>query len=395
MLGKSDFLQSRTFYFNDANFIKFEKKVASINKKIEKQDPSAPIIAYHSEKRVVPLCDIYDNEFLRKAQEIEFMEVNCVNFHDAFVQYYIGGKTHILGVIDHKNDIVYGESDLLEQFRYRTECDHCHRKIHRNKTLIVQTTKEGESLPVVLQVGGSCIKEYTGIDLAILAAVLDIANGASLNEREYNEKGEYSMWRNVEEVAARTVLCVERHGFISKKQGSGSATANVVEDSFYKNCIEKLEPNEENYAKANEILNALREKEPATPFDRNVHAIVARDDGMVSVRAIPFLCAAVGMSFNGAGDAKYVNEYIGSVGECIDLDCIVKNSKVINSAFGRQTVYELADSKGRKVCWFTSRDGYEIGSRLSLRNAVVKKLSMFKGMRSTVVGGKKMKVDKA
>ena len=393
---ENDFVQTRTFYFTDANYAKFAKEVAKINRKILKADPNAPVVSYECTKEIARFDEVYENAPAFMGEF--FIEVNAVRFHDAFLRYYVGTDTVILGVIDHKEDLIYGDSDLLEHFRYRTECDHCHRKIHRNKTLIIETRKEGSDLPVVMQIGGSCVKEYTGIDLGILASVLDISSGSGLNEREWSEKQAYHLWIDVIECIARTVICIDRHGFVSKKAGSGSATAFMVEDSFYSSKhSEDLSPDERAYSKAHEILNALKEKEADTMFDRNVKAIACREDGVVSTRQLPYIVAAVGMNYRNEGgmhsSAKYVNEYAGNVGEVIDIECTVKNSKPIRGAFGMQTVYEMADSEGRKISWFTSRDGYSIGARIAFRNATVKKHSMFKGMKNTVIGGRSLKAE--
>ena len=391
MLTNSSFSFNSVYYFNDENYIKFTKLVNRVNKKIIKENSNAATISFECSKEVLPFKEVYGhNPFNSKCSA--FVEVNAVRFSDDFTRYFTGENTRILGVIDHKENIVYGDADILEMYRYSTHCDHCQKNIHRNKTLVIETEKNGKN--VVMQVGGTCVKDYTGIDLSVIASVLSIQNGGGLNEREFNG-GKTSAFFELREVAARTIVSIDKCGFASKKNGGENATVFHVLDSFELagKDVDRLEATEEQYRKADEILEELRGIEVNSPFDGNVKAIVENESGLIGRKHIPYITAAIGLKYNASvKEENGSNEWIGTIGEAVSLSVEVKNIKHVKGMYGVQTLYEMSDCSGNKVVWFTSREKYSIGDSLNIVNGTVKKHSEYKGIKSTVVGGRGMKV---
>ena len=392
MLSNSSHIASKPFYFSEANFVKFQKKVVSINKKIRKDNAYAKQIEYSAMNKILPFEQVWGFKPCKGWNS--FVNVVEVEFKDEYTRYYVGENTRIIGVIDHKNDLIYGDMDILEHYRYRTECDHCHRKIHRNKTLIIETEMDG--IKVDMQVGGDCVREYTGIDLALLAQILDIQAGSEFHETEY--KG-YSgnFWYSLNEVVCRTIACIDKYGFESKNNGlNPNATVYRIESSYSRDQnAERFEYGAEIEEKAENLLEMLRNMEPRTNFDYNVRGIACREDGFISEKHFPYIVAAVGMNYRRDNSEYSGNEWIGEVGNSIDLNLNVMNVKTVNGRFGSQILYEMKDSNGNKVVWFTSRDAYSIGDRLVFINGTVKKHSEYRGIKSTVIGGKGMKVSLA
>jgi hypothetical protein len=84
----------------------------------------------------------------------------------------------ILGTIDYKDNLLKAAPgqqvplELVGNLSGRSQCDHCHKEIYRNKIVFVKNLSNDK----ILKVGGSCIKNYLGYDYEkVLSYLTDIS----------------------------------------------------------------------------------------------------------------------------------------------------------------------------------------------------------------------------
>ena len=392
MLRNSSILNGnsgKVFYFTDENYNKFCRKVNAVNRKIQKISPYAVQVSFDCVKENVPFREVYHNAPVYMMDA--YAEVNAVRFNSDFTSYYAGENTKILGIIDHKENVIYGESPVLMHFMDRKDCDHCHRKINRNRTLIIETEIDGKKN--IMQVGGECVKEYAGIDLALIALMLDIQSGSGLNEREFSEKGcNVPVSFNLYECAGRIFKCIRKHGFNSRKNCPNNATADIVIDSFLSAEGERFELNENDNIESCKIIEKMKDMNVNTPFDLSVRNIVRNEEQTVSLKQVSYLAAGMARYLVARRIENNASKWIGAVGDIIDVECIVENVKSVQSRFGMQTVYEMKDNGCNCISWFSSRN-YAVGTKLHVSNATVKKHNEWQGLKSTVIGGRGIKAE--
>ena len=189
-------------------------------------------------------------------------------------------------------------------------------------------------------------------------------------------------------------MCIDKYGFASKKNSGDDATAYHILDSFEVagKDIERFEPSDEAYSIAVQLIESMKTMEVNSTFDGNIVAIAGTESGWISRKHIPYIVAATGMMYRKGTEGNGSNEWIGTIGDSISVEVKVENIKHVKGMYGVQTLYEMSDCNGNKVVWFTSREKYSIGDRLNIVNGTIKKHSEYKGVKSTVIGGRGMKV---
>lgn len=135
-----------------------------------------------------------------------FREIEVEGFVGATGWEYVG---RIERLSDNQNVVTYiGEHELdLSSYNHCIPtCEHCGRDIRRNFTYIVHNTDTGE----FKQVGRTCLKDYTGIDLEYVAylASLEKATREYSIERRFNGR-EYV---KVDEIVKILSECCRQNG---------------------------------------------------------------------------------------------------------------------------------------------------------------------------------------
>lgn len=77
-------------------------------------------------------------------------------------------------------------------------------------------------------------------------------------------------------------------------------------------------------------------------------------------------------------------EWVGSVGERLDLVLTVKRALDLESQYGRSTLHTMSDEAGNIYIWSTAAKHWEVGSVRHIRGTV-KDHSIFRGQKQTVL----------
>lgn len=78
------------------------------------------------------------------------------------------------------------------------------------------------------------------------------------------------------------------------------------------------------------------------------------------------------------------SEWVGSVGDKVDLDVSIDSVRTVNGYYGVTYLYKMIDSDGNDLTWFASRDALQGKSNLKIR-ATIKKHDEFNGRKQTIL----------
>jgi len=117
------------------------------------------------------------------SQEVEVFEINIIE------EVKPENEWEILGVIDHVESLVISAPNkqiphelIPHNLSDSSNCDHCHTKRQRNKTMFVQNKDTHETK----QVGGTCIRYYLGYDYE---RILTLITELDLFRTDFGESG--------------------------------------------------------------------------------------------------------------------------------------------------------------------------------------------------------------
>jgi hypothetical protein len=281
-------------------------------------------------------------------------------------------------------------------------CDHCKTTRQRLVTYVVRNQQTGDTL----QVGSSCLKDFTGqyttIAFPELSADDDSEGGffGGSGEREYNPLT----------VLAVAWACVKLEGFKPASSYGSTTKGDVMtalnpskskQDREWAATIAPLA--DEAAEKAVQLLAWILSDDFAgtTDYVLNMKAVAAGK--AVSARNIGLLASApqawakaLERSLIRQREASaYANsEFLGTApdrekgikGSRLELTVEIKAIKYIPGNYGSTTLYTMITPEGNVVKWFASNDtlGEEIGARYVIRGTV-KKHDLWEGMKSTAL----------
>lgn len=280
-------------------------------------------------------------------------------------------------------------------------CDHCRTTRQRLVTYVVRETETGRQI----QVGSSCLKDFTGQYTTIAFPEL---------KGDDDEEGGFFGGRGEREYSPLTVLavawaCVKLEGF--KPAGSyGSTTKGDVmtalspsKSKHDREWAAKIAPLADEAAeKAAKLLAWILSDDfsGTTDYVLNLKAVAAGK--MVSARNVGILASApqtwaksLERSLIREREASvYANsEYVGTApdkekgikGSRETLTVTIKAIRYLDNDWnGSTTLYTMITDEGNVVKWFASNDtlGEEIGARFVIKGTV-KAHKEWEGMKST------------
>lgn len=271
-------------------------------------------------------------------------------------------------------------------------CDHCRVTRRRTVTYIVRNQETG----VIVQVGRSCLKDFTGQYTAIAFPEL---KGDDEEGGWFGPKGE-------PEYTPLTVLafawaCVKLEGY-KPRNSMGSPTRQDVmvamnpgKSKADREWAEKVAPLAvEAHSKAEELREWILSDDFAGTSDYvlNMKAIAAGD--CVSSRNIGFLVSApqawaksLEKTLIREREASIyaASEFVGEVKQRLQLTVEIKSIRYISGTYGSSTLYTMVTEEGNVVKWFSSgRDilGEDEGARYIIRGTV-KSHDVWEGMKTT------------
>jgi hypothetical protein len=415
--------QNATFRIPSWNLAKLHSKIAQLNRRAEKLDCPPVDLKVGQPYQIndpsvdpnmvigdfVPKITVYDVELIGQGPRIEGYTFIGTLDHIYVPYTFIGTLDHIYvpGSVIVKT--VPGETVPQQYFHSDGACDHCGKIRMRNETFVLRD-EAGEHK----QVGRQCVKDFIGHDPKHIVSFLTSLNKfvESLDDEEhwFGGAGAARPWvYNHDRVLMATAAMIRKHGWVPRSAaGVGRiATADQVIGVFnpprfevekWKKWVDSLDiSNEEFIQEARNARLWLEQQKPNNEYIHNLMAIHTSEAG-VSYNMFGYWCSLIS-AYQRAQDRltlnrvqQKVNEYVGTVGQRIDMKVTVVGLHHIDGYYGPTTIVKMLDDRGRTVTWFANADvemrrdeSYEV-------KATVKKHEEYNEWKQTVVN--RLKINK-
>jgi hypothetical protein len=270
-------------------------------------------------------------------------------------------------------------------------CDHCKITRRRNVTYVVRNIETGETV----QVGSSCIKDFTGWAGSV----------AFLDSEPQNEAGFFGT-RELPEYSPLTVLsvawaCIKLNGFRPARHDGRSTREDVMAVLYpnVKNAKEmefarSIRPLADEAEKtATKILEWVLSNDGDNDYLMNLRSVAGGK--LVSMRNIGLLASAP-QAYAKSLERTLVrereasiyaaSEYVGNIKERFEMGVVVKSVRYIEGEYGTSTLYTMLDTAGNVIKWFASSDklGDTEGATAVIK-ATVKRHEEYNGTKITHV----------
>jgi len=272
-------------------------------------------------------------------------------------------------------------------------CDHCHKRIQRRDTYLVRNVTTDE----YKQVGSNCLKDFLGHAdphaLATYAELLGIANELLEGSGAESGFGGDARFVDLQSFLSFTALAIRLDGWVSRKAvrenpNAGSATADRAEELMFPrgstSVEDRHEPDANDITLADETLawTATLQDQDANSLNDylyNLRVVTAspvlerRSLGLAASAVYVYMRQQEKLAERRATQATVANsEFIGTVGEKIEVTATLTLALPIQTDFGASTLYKFVTPDGNLIVWFSSGQGTdaEIGTMLRVRGTV-------------------------
>lgn len=245
---------------------------------------------------------------------------------------------------------------IPEEYRTSRRCDHCGTKRKRNKTILL-LHEESQQLR---QVGASCLKEYTGVDLSSYAQYLALWETLEQFKEQCEPPRGVSIIKGLStnDVLEQAYEEIRKNGFKSSSEvfeHGGTSTAERVYDHI--KAPKRLPVRPETHNKVKEVREWFAGRADESDFFVNLRAVLASD--IMHPRNVGLVCAAYRtMERTIEREAKLaergVSEWVGQVGSKVAITATPKY------LWGRETEYGSIYCygfrfEGNEFTWRTSK----------------------------------------
>lgn len=281
-----------------------------------------------------------------------------------------------------------GAPDLSKYFTSPSDiCEHCHTIRRRNNTYLLQHEQSKE----IIQVGSSCLKDFTGhASPETYAKWLD-AQCAQVSEAEGKDYYVENSPRPMHGLSQRVYLAyvakmVTEYGWLSKsaaREATGDTTSSTaslaLEGMFpaqslqedidkwlaagddYKTWPESLRMYAPPVAKYWEIADKAitwaktLPEDSTNSYENNCRVVGSSDYILYKDCGISAsMVNAVHKLHRNTNSAEIDNSHWGEVGSREDITLVFEGATPIEGKFGISTLHQFRDTGGRKFTWFAS-----------------------------------------
>jgi hypothetical protein len=272
-------------------------------------------------------------------------------------------------------------------------CDYCHARRYRTETFIVHNS----DTDAYAQVGRQCIRDFLGWDISTLTSYFG-RFGSLLSDPE-GGFGSYVQPRFRPSdiiMAAANVVAVDG---VYHRADANDSTKGIVFDillppmggrdvKWYSDLLDRyLSMPEKAQAIFDATMTALETLDTTSDWAYNITTAVKVE--MVGLRQVGILASAVILGLRAIEEAatrrEGVSEFIGSIGERIDITAEIRDFNTFQGYYGTTTIVTLMHENHNIVKWFASSGGFPaVGTTVRL-TGTVKKHDEYKGTRQTIV----------
>lgn len=282
-------------------------------------------------------------------------------------------------------------------YKTRRECDHCKTHRYRKSTIVLQNVDTGE----YIQVGKTCVKDYTGIDLGRYACYLSFFSDLDeyLKECERDNREKIKPMYLVEDILNQTNEEVAHHGYISKGKSyeldTESTSSRIYmmltayvdyytgKRTYY--SYEKISDKSKTETEA--VYKFYQELESESDYINNIKTILQTK--YVDASKIGLVVSAVGTKLRITEERTQKEKalgtesnYVGQIGDRITFKAVPECIFSDHSEWGFFYIYRMKIGNDELI-WKTSKS-FEPDIELEI-TATIKAHEEYKGRKQTEI----------
>ncbi len=379
-------------------------------KRLEKFNKKA--IKFHALPIIYSVTEPYDKEFERNIFNNETKKKEIQKYYITMVDIYMDVESFkpikgykFIASIEHteNGNLITKAPDVKEiPHQYRNSghyCEHCKTDRFRKSTYIVYNEKKKK----FIQVGSTCIKDYLGIDVGLIAGRFEF-----LHELTNASKGDFeSSWIEpvypVDIFLATALNVITFDGYVSGKKAyesdgyfyaTGHKTMKVLNGPFGKIneterqwFRERLKYKDEHLEEARTIIEYIKTLPTNEDYYYNLNLIIKNNYVKIktsNLTASMIILYRVAMEKMVKTKEYAKSEYIGTVGEKITVEATALKTFWCEGTFGTMYINNFITDKGERIVCYNSKELSDEGKRYRI-TATVKKHQLYKETKQTVI----------
>lgn len=307
------------------------------------------------------------------------------------------GEWNVVAKIDHEMSVpvmsvLPGNTAPHQYNNAEPYCDHCNKMRRRNSTYVLQDQKDVTSYR---QIGRQCLREYTGVDPGIVLAVLALRDTIYEDINENGNDGDYS-WNgykgpvliDIKRILEASFQVIKAIGYVSRKaadtynekadRGVLEPTSSVLSTVFFGTSKEatriRTEIRQIEVDNIAELVTTWIDALPSSEYADTLKQLVKAEK--VKPKYFGYLASAVAgyqkmLNQHAEKAARPVSNYVGNIGERIELTGKIISLRYLDGAFGVTTLVMIVDTAGNVYKWFASvRIQYEVNDEIHIKGSV-------------------------
>ncbi len=392
-----------TFEIQTSDFNAFRHEFAKLVKKAGKLKVAAPTFCIIESDKVIPAKYDQDGTLAHRSKVVHVVTVSGQAPK-------LGGWT-FLASLQHEEggNIVrsvpgVGEAVNIDLRTVAANCDHCGLDRKRNDTYVVRHD-DGRQL----QVGRSCLKDFTGSDspeaIARWAELLSVFVDNATGDREEGGFGGGGVnAAGLADFLSYVVASIRETGWMSRtaaRDKGVQATADHAWISRFPSPLTSkssiVTPTAEDIAKAASLLQYVvdhfdaQEGVTLSDYEHNVRIVSESNDvtsrtAGIAASTITFAERLIGNEIKRRKAAQQAVDsvFVGEVKKRAIFVLTVEKVIDLETAYGTSRLHIFSDAAGNTIKWFSSSERLDTGSTYSVKGTV-KSHDVYQGIKQTML----------
>ncbi len=392
----------KTYEIPSENLAKLELRISALARKAIKLGLTEPTLAIVGSS-MVKVIDrrgptgnyrkVFDVTVTGEAPQVEGWTLIAI------IEHLDGGSADFRNVIN----LLPGHQHRVLPGFYRTvepKCQHC--KLSRSRDLTYLILKETGRL---MQVGSSCLKDFTGHKSPEALAKFYKHLESTLEEAAEEDwsGGGPDNWMSLPGYLTRVAAIIEERGWVSRSAAENTnlgATADIALDPEY-----EIEPTDKHSEVAEAAIAWVRtdltEKESLNDYEWNLSAIFGQDETHFHMKHAGYVASAIN-TFNKIETEKVLakiseSEYQGEIGERLTDLSLTVVKRLEYEGYNYDDVLHITimgDEENNVYVWKTSAKKLNEGETYLIAGTV-KAHNEYKGIKQTILTRCKIKTQEA
>ena len=381
---------TKDFSVRAAIFPTIEKRLEKLNRKAVKLGIEPAVIV--NKKDTFEVKYVFDSLEIDNQRKVLIPKIDfTVNATEIKI-----GEYEFIATLDHRLgtpivNSVAGQTIPKKFFNAKPVCMHCGTARYRTETFLFKQGKQ------IIQVGRQCLKAFFGIDpTATLDWFGSLYELGDEDERTRNF-GDRDDYISTEYLVAMGLVIVDRKGFISRKTANSrieknpeiNVTTTSDDCNYYilTHGVAGMSEKQIEDIRTTRLATLEKTEEAIKIIAWGVEHFVTEDNSYghnmrnllalenVPARYFGYVVSVIG-AYNAENSKKreYVasaNEFIGSVGDKITTEVVVKKVIPFEGSFGMTYINILSEANtGNNLVWFASNNDLQEGDSVKIKGTV-------------------------